>query len=73
MEPHSSKQDPEPSSLKDSEEFRELAERMQRIAPNRRADAFEAAESTPPSFQLFTDDDNDKATPDDSQCPPDGN
>ena len=71
METHISQPDPEPRSLKDSPEFRELAERMKRIPPDRRAAAFDAAESPPPELKLF--DATEETTPDHSQCPPDGN
>lgn len=72
METHSGKPDPEPGSLKDSPEFRELAERMKRIPPDRRADVFEDAESPPPELKLFANV-TEETTPDDSQCPPGGN
>ena len=70
METHRSQPDPEPGSLKDSPEFRELAERMKRIPPDRRATAFEAAESPPPELKLF--DVTEETTPDDSRRPQEG-
>jgi DNA-binding transcriptional MerR regulator len=48
MEPHDSEEHPEPGRLRDNPAFRELAELMESIPADRRADAFTAAESTPP-------------------------
>ncbi len=47
MEPHNGEEHPEPGRLRDNPAFRELAELMESIPADRRADAFTAAESTP--------------------------
>ena len=52
METHDGQQYPEPSSLKDSPKFRELAALMKEIPLDRRVEALEAAES-PPELKLF--------------------
>ena len=72
METHSSQPDPGPGSLKDSPELRELAERMKRIPPARRAAAFEDAESPPAQLKRFANATEDTTT-DDCRSAPDGN
>jgi len=71
MATHDGEKHSEPRSLKDTPEFRELAELMKAMPAERRAEAFAAADS-PPELKLFIENDT-EATTDDRRSPPPGN